>query len=116
MIAAHLGNRDQHSAQKLWDSMPKVYRQCAVINTDDWEAYQAVLPAKRHRVVPKERGKTSYIERFNCTLRQRVHALSDVIWRFPRHCAIILDCCGISFTTTTHHYLFSSTETLASKL
>ena len=49
-----------------------MYRQCALIYTDAWEADQAVLPSKRHRVVPKESGKTSYIERFNCTLRQRV--------------------------------------------
>ena len=72
IIAAHVGNRGQGSAQRLWDSLPQVYRQCAVIYTDAWEAYQAVLPSKRHRVVPKESGKTSYIERFNCTLRQRV--------------------------------------------
>jgi len=43
-----------------------------VIYTDDWEAYGAVLPQKRHRVVSKKSGKTSYIERFNNTSRQRV--------------------------------------------
>ncbi|WP_255354199.1 IS1 family transposase, partial [Candidatus Protochlamydia phocaeensis] len=29
----------------------------------------------QHRPVGKESGKTSYIERFNCTLRQRVARL-----------------------------------------
>ncbi|MEO0538561.1 MAG: IS1 family transposase [Cyanobacteria bacterium P01_A01_bin.123] len=72
IIAAHVGHRGQGSAQKLWDSLPKVYRQCAVLYTDAWEASPAVLPSKRHRVVPKDSDKTSYIERFNCTLRQRV--------------------------------------------
>lgn len=34
-----------------------------------------VLPSKRHQAVGKETGKTSYIERLNCTLRQRVSRL-----------------------------------------
>jgi len=44
-------------------------------NTDFWEAYAAVLPSKRHQAVGKETGKTSHIERFNNTLRQRVSRL-----------------------------------------
>ncbi|GCE96467.1 hypothetical protein NIES46_45390 [Arthrospira platensis NIES-46] len=72
IIGAYVGSRSAESAQKLWDSLPKVYRQCAVIYTDAWEAYRQVLPSKRHRVVSKSSGKTSYIERFNNTLRQRV--------------------------------------------
>ncbi|TAE12422.1 MAG: hypothetical protein EAZ94_12580 [Oscillatoriales cyanobacterium] len=35
-------------------------------------AYDSVLPSKRHRSVDKDSGFTSYIERFNCTIRQRV--------------------------------------------
>ena len=46
--------------------------QCAMSYTDFWESYAQVLPSKRHRAVGKETGKTSYIERFNNTLRQRV--------------------------------------------
>jgi IS1 family transposase len=52
-----------------------VYRQCAVAYTDFWDAYGAVFPNKRHKAVGKETGKTSYIERFNCTMRQRVSRL-----------------------------------------
>jgi IS1 family transposase len=55
--------------------MPSVYRQCAVVYSDFWSAYELVLPRKRHQAVGKETGKTSYIERFNCTLRQRVSRL-----------------------------------------
>jgi len=40
-----------------------------------WSAYDEVFPSKRHQSVGKETGKTSYIERFNCTLRQRVSRL-----------------------------------------
>jgi insertion element IS1 protein InsB len=52
-----------------------VYRQCAVAYTDFWEAYRTVIPSKRHRAVGKDSGHTNYIERFNCTLRQRISRL-----------------------------------------
>jgi insertion element IS1 protein InsB len=80
------------AARKLWNSLPPVYRQCAVAYTDFWSAYGAVFPGTRHQAVSKakqrglgsfpqerlfqeETGKTSYIERFNNTLRQRVSRL-----------------------------------------
>ncbi|MCC5832142.1 MAG: IS1 family transposase, partial [Chlamydiales bacterium] len=34
-----------------------------------------VIPWKQHSAVGKESGKTSYIERFNCTIRQRCSRL-----------------------------------------
>jgi IS1 family transposase len=34
-----------------------------------------VFPSKRHKAVGKETGKTSYIERFNRTMPQRVSRL-----------------------------------------
>ena len=75
IVGVHIGNHSAESAQGLWQSLPPVYRQCAVIYSDFWSAYPVVLPSKRHRAVGKETGKTSYIERFNCTLRQRVSRL-----------------------------------------
>lgn len=54
---------------------PPFIAACAVCYTDFWEAYEQVLPRKRHQAVGKETGKTSYIERFNNTLRQRVRRL-----------------------------------------
>lgn len=75
IVGLYVGNRDKEGAQGLWDSMPPVYRQCAVAYTDFWEAYAAIFPAKRHRAVGKETGKTNYIERFNCTIRQRISRL-----------------------------------------
>ena len=65
----------QYQKSALWNSMPPVYRQCAVIYTDHWSAYDSVLPSKRHYSVDKDSGCTSYIERFNCTIRQRVSRL-----------------------------------------
>ena len=75
VVGCHIGDRSKVSAQALWDSLPSVYRQCAKIYTDHWEAYRAVLPSKRHESVGKETGLTSYIERLNNTLRQRISRL-----------------------------------------
>lgn len=75
IVGVYMGDRSRQSAQRLWQSLPAVYRQCALAYTDFWEAYQGVLPSKRHCAVGKDSGKTSYIERFNNTLRQRVGRL-----------------------------------------
>jgi insertion element IS1 protein InsB len=84
IVGVHIGdqlcwcaerNRSREGAKQLWQSLPSVYRQCAVCYSDFWEAYEQVIPSKRHRAVGKETGKTNYIERFNCTLRQRVSRL-----------------------------------------
>ena len=75
IVGVYIGARDEESAQGLWNSLPPVYRQCAIAYTDFWAAYAAVLPSQRHRAVGKETGKTSYIERLNNTLRQRVSRL-----------------------------------------
>lgn len=75
IVGVFVGDRSRQAAKQLWQSLPAVYRQCAVCYTDFWEAYTQVLPCKRHQAVGKETGKTSYIERFNNTLRQRVGRL-----------------------------------------
>ena len=75
IVGVHVGARSEEGAQQLWDSLPSVYRQCAVAYTDFWEAYRCVFPKERHKAVGKETGLTSYIERFNCTMRQRVSRL-----------------------------------------
>lgn len=70
-----VGQRSREGAQGLWRSLPAVYRQCAVCYTDFWSAYEQVIPDSRHRAVGKNSGRTNLIERFNCTLRQRVSRL-----------------------------------------
>jgi len=72
IVGFHVGNRGEKDAYQLWNSLPGVYRQCAVCYTDFWKAYKKVIPDCRHRAVGKETGKTNHIERFNCTIRQRV--------------------------------------------
>lgn len=75
IVGFYVGDRSQKSAEKLWESLPPVYRQCAVCYTDFWQAYECVFPTTRHKPVSKNSGKTSHIERFNNTLRQRVSRL-----------------------------------------
>ena len=53
IIGLHVGDRSAQSAQALWQSLPGVYRQCAVIYTDYWGSYACILPSKRHRAVGK---------------------------------------------------------------
>ena len=75
IVGMAIGDRSQATAEQLWKSLPGVYRLCAVSYTDFWEAYSNILPSCRHRAVGKETGQTNHIERFNCTLRQRVSRL-----------------------------------------
>ena len=75
IIGCYIGDRSRKSARKLWESLPGVYRQCAVAYTDFWEAYRTVIPHKRHRAVGKDSGQTNHIERLNNTFRQRLSRL-----------------------------------------
>ncbi|WP_445727659.1 IS1 family transposase [Kamptonema formosum] len=75
IVGVYIGSRDEAGAKGLWDSLPPVYRQCAISYTDFWSAYSRVFPQSRHKAVGKETGKTSYIERLNNTLRQRMSRL-----------------------------------------
>lgn len=38
IVGVFIGDRRQEGAQGLWDSLPPVYRQCAICYTDFWEA------------------------------------------------------------------------------
>ncbi|WP_156800369.1 IS1 family transposase [Thalassoporum mexicanum] len=75
IVGVYIGSRDEVGAQGLWQSLPPVYRQCAVCYTDFWRAYAQVVPSMRHQPVDKGSGLTNKIERFNCTLRQRASRL-----------------------------------------
>ena len=75
IVGVYIGDRSRESALKLWHSLPPVYRQCAICYTDFWDAYQRVIPEKRHKAVDKDSGKTNHVERLNNTMRQRVSRL-----------------------------------------
>ena len=75
IVSVYIGDRSKDSANELWLSLPGQYREDAIAYADFWESYSSVFPKDRHRAVGKESGKTNHIERFNCTLRQRVSRL-----------------------------------------
>jgi insertion element IS1 protein InsB len=75
VIAFYIGDRSASSARELWQRMPSDYRSHATFYTDGLSAYKSVLPPERHKVCAKSSGHTNIIERFNCTLRQRVSRL-----------------------------------------
>ena len=54
----------------------------AIVFSDYWSAYQAVIPSGKQRPVGKETGETAHIERWNNTLRNSWHAsyVQDVVF------------------------------------
>ena len=52
-----------------------VYREHATFYTDSYQAYKGVIPQEQHKAISKKARKTNRVERFNCTLRQRVSRL-----------------------------------------
>jgi insertion element IS1 protein InsB len=72
IIAFYVGDRSRKSARKLWESIPRNYREKATFYTDDWQSYNGIIPVDRHQVI---KGKSNHIERFNCTMRQRISRL-----------------------------------------
>jgi len=75
VIAFSIGDRSRKSARQLWKRIPQADRDPATFATDDGEAYKGGIPPERHEVCAKGSGRTNIIERFNCTLRQRVSRL-----------------------------------------
>jgi insertion element IS1 protein InsB len=45
------------------------------VQTDGYEVYKNFISENQHRPLSKIFGETNHIERFNCTLRQRVSRL-----------------------------------------
>lgn len=84
VIAFYVGDRSGTSARELWRRIPPIYHACATFYTDGLAAYKSVLPADRHKVCAKSSGHTNIIERFNCTLRQRVSRLARFSLSFSK--------------------------------
>lgn len=75
IIALHIGDRSQNSALALWAKVPLSLKAQALVLTDCWDAYALAIPSNQHVACEKQSGQVSLIERFNCTLRQRVSRL-----------------------------------------
>jgi len=75
IIALHIGDRSSDSAQALWAKVPLSIKAQSLVLTDCWDAYAVAIPSVQHVACQKQSGQVSLIERFNCTLRQRVSRL-----------------------------------------
>jgi len=71
IVAFAIGDRSETTCALLWKRVPKGYKK-ALLYSDFWEAYQAVLPDEQHEATGKGAGQTCHIERFNNILRQRL--------------------------------------------
>ena len=69
-----LGDRSEEGAADLRAALPPGWRCCAT-RSDLWRAYQAAFPARTHRCCAKKDGETCHVERWFCTLRQRMGRL-----------------------------------------
>jgi len=75
IIAFHVGGRSGKDAQLFYEKIPEAFKHQAGFFSDYWPAYVEAFKNEAHFGVGKDSGLTAYIERFNCTLRQRASRL-----------------------------------------
>lgn len=83
IIAFEVGDRSAETAKKLWDKIPEFIKKYGFFHTDDWSSYKVVIPAEQHQYCTIKKY-TNHIERFNCTLRQRVSRLVRLALSFSK--------------------------------
>ena len=71
IVAYFVGDRSADAARALRERIPADYR-CRATRSDFWLAYAEVFPRRTHRCTGKGAGETCHVERWNCTLRQRL--------------------------------------------
>ena len=84
IICFEVGDRSAKTAQKLWDKIPEFIRKNGFFHTDDWDSYKPVIPAGQHQYCTIKKY-TNHMERFNCTLRQRVSRLVRLALSFSKN-------------------------------
>jgi IS1 family transposase len=52
VMAFHVGDRSQDSAEQLWANIPAVYREQAIFYTDQYTVYKGVIPPAQHALSP----------------------------------------------------------------
>ena len=109
IVAWTLGDRGLQSACDLRADLPPGYRRCAT-RSDFWDAYAAAFPKRTHRSCGKEAGETCHVERWFCTLRQRVSRLVRKALSFSKHAENHLD--AIHLFITTHNLRIKQAATL----
>ena len=87
IIAFHVGDRSGQSAKILWEKIPTTYQEHATFYTDQYVVYTGIIPSAQHRAISRLARKTNPVERFNCTLRQRVSRLVCATLSFSKNLA-----------------------------
>jgi IS1 family transposase len=72
VVAFHVGGREIDSAKALWGKIPETMRKHCYFETDEWEAYNAVLPFERNYIGKDE---TFHVLGFLAGVRARVNRL-----------------------------------------
>ena len=83
VVARAVGDRSEATCRELWNNVPDEYRKGHCF-ADFWKAYQAVIPEEQLTQVGKETGETAHIERWNCTLRQRLGQITRETFSFSK--------------------------------
>ena len=102
VVAYFVGDRSAQSARALRERIPPDYR-CRATRSDWWLAYDETFPRRTHRSSGKGAGETCHVERWNCTLRQR-------LGRFVRKTLSFSKCermHEIALRLFVHHYNLS---------
>jgi insertion element IS1 protein InsB len=84
VLAFHVGDRSGQSGAALWEKIPARYQEQATFYTDHYAVYAGIIPAAQHHPISKLARKTNHVERFNCTLRQRVSRLVRATLSFSK--------------------------------
>ena len=84
VLASHIGDRHGQSAKARWEKIPTVYQEQTILSTEQGAVYSRIIPSARHRALSKLARKTNHVERFNCTLRQRVSRLVRATLSFSK--------------------------------
>jgi len=71
IVARAIGDRSEKTCLELWNNIPIEYCKGHCF-ADFWKVYQLVIPEDQLTQVGKETGETVHVERWNCTLRQRL--------------------------------------------
>ena len=84
IVAFHIGSRSSKDAQLFYEKIPAIFKEVGAFFSDYWQAYVKTFENENHFGVGKDSGLTAYIERFNCTLRQRSSRLTRLALSFSK--------------------------------
>lgn len=71
VVAFVIGDRSARTCARLWSKIPEGYRHRQSFS-DFWDAYGVVFSDENHQQVDKKSGACAHVERWFCTLRQRL--------------------------------------------